>query len=83
MKYDLQQKQQEISSLKRDYNALQHKYEGLEQTKARLEIEALQLADEIDIAREKATKLTKAEATIEKYQRRLEELEVLRNQVAC
>lgn len=38
------------------------------------------MADELDVAKEKASKLSRAEATIEKYQRKLEEMTELRKQ---
>ena len=51
-----------------------------EEAKARLEVEAQQMADELDMAKDKASKLSKAEATIEKYKRKLEEMAELQKQ---
>lgn len=51
-----------------------------EEAKARLEVEAQQMADELDVAKDKASKLSKAENTIEKYKRKLEDLSELQKQ---
>lgn len=71
----------ELESLQQDSVAMSQRLEENEQIRTRLEVEALQMADELDIAREKSIKLTKAEATIAKYQTKMEEMTALKNQV--
>lgn len=70
----------ENESLKHDLESSKRQLEEHDHARARLEVEALQMSDEIDLARDKALKLTKAEATIEKYQQKMEEMTALKAQ---
>jgi hypothetical protein len=99
----------DLRSAKSDLSAANVRLKISEENRARLEVEAQQMADELDVAkyaflcsidcgqtvaniiiffacsvavlRDKASKLSRAEATIEKYQRKLEEMTELRKQV--
>lgn len=44
-------------------------------------METHQQADELDVLRDKAQKLNRAEQSIEKYQQKLEEMKTLKQQV--
>ena len=84
----------ELEELKRDYDLkivdyerLQHdfqeskrKYDTAVSDSQRLLMENQQMSDELELAKEKASKLVKAEAAIEKYQSKLEEMTVLRKE---
>ncbi|CAE7680013.1 hook3, partial [Symbiodinium microadriaticum] len=70
----------ELETFRQDNFAMSQRLDENEQIRTRLEVEALQMADELDIARDKAIKLTKAEATIAKYQTKMEEMAALKNQ---
>jgi hypothetical protein len=48
---------------------------------AKLEMEAHQMADELDVAKDKASRLAKAEAAVDKYQKKLEEMVTIKKQV--
>jgi len=82
------QLQTELDESKRELDLKNVEYEGLREklmeanrrleaaksSETQLKMELQQMADELDIAKDKSLRLSKAEATIEKYQRRLEEL---------
>ena len=70
----------ELRIVKGDLSSTTMRLNVSEEGKARREIEAQQMADELDIAKDKASKLSRAEATIDKYQRKLEELSELKKQ---
>jgi len=70
----------ENESLREELTSSRRQLEEHEHTRARMEVEALQMSDEIDLARDKALKLTKAEATIEKYQQKMEDMKALKAQ---
>mmetsp|Transcript_10383 Transcript_10383/g.15782 ORF Transcript_10383/g.15782 Transcript_10383/m.15782 type:complete len:678 (-) Transcript_10383:152-2185(-) len=70
----------DLESMKYENISLKQRLEENEQIRTRLEVEALQMADEIDLARDKSAKLAKAEATIEKYQKKMEDMTALRDQ---
>jgi predicted LPLAT superfamily acyltransferase len=59
----------------------QQRYEASRELQSKLEAETQHMADELDVNREKAQKLAKAEATIDKYQKKLEEMVTLKKQV--
>lgn len=80
LKEKLSTRQGEIEKLKNENISLSQRLESNEEIRARLEVEVLQQAEEIDIAKEKAAKLVKAEATIEKYQKKIESMSALKNQ---
>ena len=70
-----------------EYDTLSDKFQRsdlvLKQSKEaqlNLEMQLQQMNDELDVARDKSTKLIKAEATIAKYQRKVEELISLRKE---
>ena len=67
-------------TLRADLRASQARAEGLQQVQARLEFDSRQLADELDVARDRSNKLTKAEAQLDKYTRRLEELAAVKRE---
>jgi hypothetical protein len=70
----------ENEHLKQELESTSRQLEEHEHIRARLEVEALQMSDEIDLARDKTLKLAKAEAAIEKYQQKMEGLTVLKSQ---
>jgi chromosome segregation ATPase len=70
----------ENETMKASLRAAQQKFEASREIQAKLEIENHQMADELDVNRDKVTKLVKAEAAIEKYQQRLEEMVALKKQ---
>eukprot|EP00604_Paraphysomonas_vestita_P002219 CAMPEP_0174819290 /NCGR_PEP_ID=MMETSP1107-20130205/2422_1 /TAXON_ID=36770 /ORGANISM="Paraphysomonas vestita, Strain GFlagA" /LENGTH=557 /DNA_ID=CAMNT_0016032487 /DNA_START=414 /DNA_END=2087 /DNA_ORIENTATION=- len=70
----------DLENYKYENQSLTKRLEDNEEIRTRLEVEALQMADELDVARDKAQKLTKAEGTIEKYQKKLEAMTALKNE---
>ena len=70
----------ENEDLKREIYSNMSQVKELKETCALLKEEKLQMTDEIELAREKSLKLTKAEAAIEKYQQKLENMNALKAQ---
>jgi protein HOOK3 len=70
----------ELRSVKSELSAVSLRLNASEENRARLEVEVQQMADDLDVAKDRASKLSKAEATIDKYQRKLEEMVELRRQ---
>lgn len=60
----------DLENYKYENQSFTKRLEDNEEIRTRLEVEALQMADELDVARDKAQKLAKAEAAIEKYQKK-------------
>mmetsp|Transcript_38636 Transcript_38636/g.39331 ORF Transcript_38636/g.39331 Transcript_38636/m.39331 type:complete len:614 (-) Transcript_38636:29-1870(-) len=77
-KREVDLKNLEIDSLKTELRSANERLVATREMQARLEVDAQQMADELDLARDKAGQLAKAEATIEKYQRKLEEMTTLK-----
>ena len=67
--------------MKSQLKVAQQRYEASRELQVKLESDAQHMADELDVNRDKAQKLAKAEATIDKYQKKLEEMTVLKKQV--
>jgi predicted nuclease with TOPRIM domain len=74
MRRDLDVQVVENENIRGSLKAFTQKYEALKEMHAKMEMENQQLADELDITRDKAAKLARAEATIDKYQKRIEEM---------
>ena len=68
------------NGLESQVKQLEQKLESATKTLAKLEMENHQLCDELDVTRDKANKLTKAEAQIFKYQQRLEEVNEIKKE---
>lgn len=79
-KRDSDLKALEIESLRSEIQTLQDRLAVTAEIKARLELDAQQMADELDLARDKASQLIKAESTIEKYKKRVEDMSHLKKQ---
>ena len=79
-KREIDIKSVEIEGLRADLAASNQRYEATKSLQAKLEMEVQQMADELDIARGKAIELSKVEAKLEKYQRRLEEMTEMKKQ---
>lgn len=79
-KRDLDIKLVENENLKADINNVLHKLEITNELKAKLEMENHEQADELELARDRMTKLIKAEQTIEKYTKKLEEMMDIKKQ---
>ena len=62
-----------MESLKADLRAAKQRAEAMREIQSRLEMESSQMADELDVGRDKGLRLIKAETQIAKYQQRLEE----------
>lgn len=77
---DLDIKTVENENLQESLQSALQRCDGLKLQQARLEIELQQITDELDLARDSAKRLAQAEASIEKYQRRLEELNSIKKQ---
>jgi len=84
---DLDEAQRELDlksvacdNLSGDLATLKQKLHNALTQQTKLEMENHQLSDELDVSRDKALKLAKAEAQIDKYQRKLEELPNLRKE---
>jgi len=60
--------------VKSELRAVTGRFEQARELLLQADMKARQQADELDVARDKASKLSKAEQTLEKYQRRLEEM---------
>lgn len=70
----------ESETLQHELKSALHKLELAREVQAKLEMETHQQADELDIAKDKIGKLARAEQTIEKYQKKLEEMMDLKRQ---
>lgn len=70
----------ECETLRHDLKAVLQRLEASRELQAKLEMETHQQADELDIARDKAAKLARAEQAVEKYQKKLEEMVDLKRQ---
>lgn len=77
---ELDIRQVACDALRSDVSKLAQKLDLSMQKHAKLEMENHQLSDELDVARDKAIKLAKAEAQIDKYQKRLEDLVLLKKE---
>lgn len=80
IKRELDLKVVEAQKLTADLKNCNKKLDAAKEFQARLEMEVQQMTDELDVARDKAVKLQKAELQLEKYQRRLEELPSLKKE---
>ena len=78
LKQDLDQKNIEITELQNELYAVNQKYSTMKDALEKAESTISLMTDEVDVARDKAARLIKAENTIEKYQKRLEEFSSLR-----
>ena len=78
LKQDLDQKNIEITELQDELYAVNQKYSTTKDALEKAESTISLMTDEVDVARDKAARLIKAENTIEKYQKRLEEFSSLR-----
>lgn len=70
----------ENANLKATLKTANQRSEASREVQAKLEMELHQMTDELDVNRDKAQKLAKAEATIDKYQKKLEEMVSLKKQ---
>ena len=71
----------ELESLHADYAKLQVQLNAQKEQLVKVEVESQMMADQIEIARETHSKLLRAEANIEKYQKKLEEVTSIRLEV--
>lgn len=79
-KKDLDLKMVENDNLRSEMRVLSQRLEASREIQAKLEIENHQQADELDVARDKLSKLAKAEQAVEKYQKKLDEMMVVKKQ---
>jgi protein HOOK3 len=79
-KRDLDLKIVETDNLKSEVKLTHQRLDASREIQAKLEMENHHQADELDVARDKLSKLAKAEQAVEKYQKRLEEMMVLKKQ---
>lgn len=70
----------EIENYKSDLMSSRRQWEAQAEMVQTLKMENSQMADELDVARDKSLKLAKAEASIERYQEKLEEMKNLSKQ---
>jgi chromosome segregation ATPase len=70
----------ECNNLRAEIASREQRATASREMQAKLEMENHQLSDELDVARDQAAKLSKAEAQLDKYQHRLEELPNLRKE---
>ena len=70
----------EYDSLSSKFQKSEHVLKQSKETQLNLEMQLQQMNDELDVARDKSAKLIKAEATIAKYQKKVEELISLRKE---
>ena len=82
LKRELDLQMVENANMKSQLKVANQRYEASKDIQAKLEAEAQHMADELDVSRDKAQRLAKAEATIDKYQKKLEEMVVLKKQVS-
>jgi DNA repair exonuclease SbcCD ATPase subunit len=80
VKRELDLKIVELENMRSDLLSSRRQWEASTEMVQKLTMENNQMADELDIARDKAIKLAKAEASIEKYQQKLEEMTALKKQ---
>lgn len=80
IKKELDLKISENESLKTEMKTLNQRFEAAREIQAKLEMENHHQADELDIARDKIARLAKAEQTVERYQKKLEEMISLKKQ---
>jgi len=73
-KRDLDLRLGKIEDLEKELGATRKSVSTMKEVQARLEMENARMGDELDIAKDRAGKLQKAEAAVEKYQKRLEEM---------
>lgn len=81
LKRELDLQMVENANMKSQLKVANQRYEASKEIQAKLEAEAQHMADELDVSRDKAQRLAKAEATIDKYQKKLEEMVILKKQV--
>lgn len=77
-KRELDLREVEMESLKADLRAAKQRADAMREIQSRLEMESSQMADELDVGRDKGLRLIKAETQIVKYQQRLEEMNNLK-----
>ena len=77
-KRDLDLKIVEIEDLQIDNDKITKQLNTNKDMQAKMATESRLMADELDIAKDKASKLVKMEAMVEKYQKKLEELPALK-----
>lgn len=77
-KRELDLREVEMESLKADLRAAKQRADAMREIQSRLEMESSQMADELDVGRDKGLRLIKAETQIAKYQQRLEEMNNLK-----
>eukprot|EP01038_Epipyxis_sp_PR26KG_P014145 gene14145-18983_t len=80
LKRELQMMEKEKESLRNETKVAYQRLEASREIQAKLEMETVQQGDELDILRDKANKLLKAEQSIEKYQKKLEDMNALKKQ---
>merc|ERR1711991_419905 len=70
----------ELEGKQDEMNTMTKNIEKLSANQARMNMEMQQMTDEVDLARDTSRRLSQAEASIEKYQRRIEELNAFKKQ---
>ena len=70
----------ECEHLRFEIRTANQRLDTTREIQAKLEMESQQMADELDVARDRASKLIKAEAAIDKYQKRLEDLAAVKKE---
>ena len=80
LRRDLDLRNVEHERLRAEMTAVLRRFEQAKEALLQREMAARQAADELEIARDKAAQLTKAEQSLEKYQRKLEEMSDLKRQ---
>ena len=79
-KHDLDLKTVETDDLRAAVKTLEQRVAASKELQAKLEMENAQIGDELDVLRDKATRLTRAETAADKYAKKLEELPALRKE---
>ncbi|CAM9770417.1 unnamed protein product, partial [Chrysoparadoxa australica] len=70
----LEEKESECEELRGKVEVSESQLEAEASLRSKLQVEMRQIADELDLSQAKAASLTKAEATVEKYKKRIEEM---------
>ena len=81
VKRDLDAKNLDFDELQSDYAKLQTQFTANKELLVKLEVENQMMNDQMEISRETHSKLLRAEASIEKYQKKLEELNSMKLEV--
>lgn len=74
MKLKLEEKDMDLDHLRQEAEVMKEKWSNDKEKIDRLEDAKRRLADELDVARAKAGELSKAESTVEKYKKKLDEM---------